>query len=173
MNKRLTLFVILGLVIAAVVSYLIFQRWFRLANDEAPIIVKNGSITAEISSGVWVPGDNSYRHVTGNSFGNNLWVQIELTTQPCADISGNQVHIDYSVPGPQTTFHGSNTGTSLTPRSEFRQETTMRLRRGQLGDGGYISGVRAGSSKGCDFTQANLRAICIWRTSSFDRGLCQ
>ena len=173
MNKRLTLLLVLGLAIAAIVGYVIYKRFSGFANDEAPIIVKNGSMTVEIRQGAWVNGGTHWGHVTGNQSDDDLWVQIDLTSGPCPVISGNQVHIDYSGGGPQTTFHASNTGTRLTPRSEFAQETPDRLRRGSSDDGGHITGVRAGSQQGCQITQQTLRVICIWTNPDFDPARCQ
>lgn len=172
MNKRLTLFLLLGLAVAAAVGYLMYRRLFRIANDEAPIIVKNGSMTAEVKRGTWVDENTHWRHQSDNTNGNTLWVQIERTTDSCPIVEGARVQIEHSQGG-LTTFHPNVNGTFLTPKNDFSKDQGVeRLRRGSQG---YITAVHVpgAPSQPCPFTQNNLRAICIWTTSAIDSSQCQ
>jgi hypothetical protein len=171
MRKR----VIAGVVAVAVVAglYLFFKP---KANDEGPIIVKNGSMTVE-TGGTWADNGATWRNDTGQQHHNELWVMVRRVDGQVCEDSGRPVHIDYSDTALQANFNvtgGSDPRTVLAPKGGFTRESSQRLRHGSQGDGGYITGVRVGSTAlNCGLTATNLQVICIWSTPSGNPAECR
>jgi hypothetical protein len=159
---------VVGLTVAAlaVAAYVISKK---LSDDEAPIIVKNGSMTVDTVDGRWEEDGGSWRNETGKQHGNELWVKVVLTNSTTCRGSGHPVVIDYSAAGFQAIFNvtgGKTPRTIVAPRAQLNLETSQRLRHGAAGDGGYITGVRIGGNPlQCGITQSNLDAIHICSAS--------
>src|SRR5262245_28559 len=80
------------------------------SDDEAPIIVKNGSTTIETFDGTWTDDQGArWKNVTNKTHRNELWVRVDFTdgTTSCK-ASGHPVRIDYSQAGFQAIIHFAN-----------------------------------------------------------------
>jgi len=157
-------------VVGAVIVWIIVTS----SEDEAPIIVKNGSMTIE-GGGAWQEDGGTWSYETGNDHQNNLWVRVDLTDgAPCKG-TGHPVRVEYSVQGFQAIFTvagGATPKTKVAPRAGLNRETPQRLRHGSQGDGGHITAVRIGANQlSCNITQNNLGAINI--CSSANVPACQ
>jgi hypothetical protein len=136
---------VLVLVLAGV---LILQR-IRAADEEAPIIVRNGSIEIETQDGQWQDGGGDWVNQTsGKVNGGDLWVKVTSSTGTCR-AQGKPVHVQYSVPGNQVTFTTSGAWwwarTRVSPKSAIAYVDGKHLRSGAVGDGGHITEVRTQS----------------------------
>jgi hypothetical protein len=142
------------------------------SEDEAPIIVKNGSMTIEIEDGAWQEDGGAWSYESGKDHKGELWVRVDLTSGgPCKG-TGHPVRVDYSEQGFQAIFNvvGNPARTKVSPKGQLTADGTQRLRHGA--SGGYITGVHIGGSQlTCDITQTNLSAISI--CSSADVEKCQ
>lgn len=142
------------------------------SEDEAPIIVKNGSMTIEIEDGAWQEDGGAWSYESGKDHKGDLWVRVDLTSgDPCKG-TGHPVRVDYSEQSFQAIFNvvGNPARTKVSPRGQLTAESTQRLRHGA--SGGFITGVRIGNSQlTCNITQTNLSAINI--CSSADVEKCQ
>ena len=146
-------------VAAAVIIWIVTSA----SEDEAPIIVKNGSMTID-TDGTWQADGGVWSNETGKHNDNDLWVRVNLTNKTTCKGSGHPVHIEYSVNGFNAIFNvaGNPARTKVAPRNGLVLETNHRLRHGTQADGGYITGVRInGSLLTCDITQNNLDVINI------------
>lgn len=157
-------------VVGAVIVWLVVTG----SEDEAPIIVKNGSMTIE-TGGEWQEDGGTWSHESGKGHQNNLWVRVDLTNGATCKGTGHPVRVDYSIQGFQAIFTvagGSTPKTKVAPRAGLNRETPKRLRHGSQGDGGHITAVRIGANQlSCDITQNTLSAINI--CSSANVPACQ
>jgi hypothetical protein len=138
------------------------------SDDEAPIRVRNGSMTID-TDGTWQADGGAWSNETGKDHHNDLWVRVNLTNGTTCKGSGHPVHIEYSVNGFNAIFNvvGNPARTKVAPRNGLVFETNHRLRHGTQADGGYITGVRInGSLLTCDITQNNLDVINICSSAS-------
>ncbi len=168
-----------GIVAAVVVSALLarlhvagFDAMFKSYSDddEAPIIVRNGSLHIETTDGHWEPnGDANWSNETRSSSDNlgYFWVRVNLKNGThCAD-SGKTVQLDYSDASFNPVFttgggRGGQTRTQVAPRGQLDREDPQRLRHGAIGDGGYIKAVNVGGNALCSpLTSANLDKVLI------------
>ena len=133
------------LVLAVIVGVFILLR-IRAADEEGPIIVKNGSIEIATLDGEWQDGNSEWiNQTTGRINANDLWVKVTSSTGTCRAV-GKPVHIQYSDPGVQVTFTTSGiwwfTKTRVTPKSAITRVDGKHLRAGTAGSG-HITEVRA------------------------------
>ena len=141
------------------------------SEDEAPIIVKNGSMTID-TAGTWQEEGGAWSNETGKDHKGDLWVRVNLTDGTACRGSGRPVHVEYSVGGFKAIFTvaGNPARTKVSPRGQLNLDGTHRLRHGA--SGGFITGVNInGVALTCNITQNNLDAINI--CSSADVGECQ
>jgi hypothetical protein len=151
----------------------------RLSNDdEAPIIVRNGSMHIETTDGRWTPegGDWSNETPPDKVHDNDLWVAVISTTGqkcPAALTHGHPVIVRYSDPGVQAHFNpgGNPTRTKVKLTGQWRRDGDHHLSHGTAGDGGSIAEIRIGQPLQCDLSKGNLREIRI--CSSVTRRECQ
>lgn len=151
----------------------------RFSNDdEAPIIVRNGSMHIETTDGNWTQEGSDWSNETpaGKVHDNDLWVAVVSTTgSKCtAPAPGHPVIIRYSAPGVQAHFNpgGNPIRTKVKLTGQWNRDDDHRLSHGSAGDGGHISEVRVGGTLlACDLTASNLRAINI--CSSADVTACR
>ena len=127
------------------------------SEDEAPIIVKNGSTTIETFDGKW--GDDqgaNWRNDTNKTHNNELWVRVDFTdgTSSCK-AAGHPVRIDYSQAGFQATFNFANGRTKVSPKGGLTGVNDQLLQHGNHTDGGHITDVRVNGQPipGCDATK--------------------
>lgn len=165
--------------VAIVIIVLVLIVWAgcrrRFAEDEGPIIVKNGSMTIDSAdnTGKWNDdGGGSYSHDTDNNAEGHLWVLVRYKNssfcpanggQP-APAQGDKVDIDYSNANFKPTFKvvGNNPPRTKVPKNGLNKESDKRLRHGQAGDGEYITGVEVDNQPlNCQITKDNLEEIKI------------
>jgi len=144
MRNRVFIAVAFGVIFLAV-ALVIWQR-IRAAQDEGPIIVKNGSIDIETLDGQWQDGGGDWVNQTSGTVNHgDLWVKVTSSTGTCR-AQGKPVHVQYSVPGNQVTFTTSGlwwwTKTRVSPKSGIAYVDGKHLRAGTAGDGGHITEVR-------------------------------
>jgi hypothetical protein len=143
------------------------------SDDEAPIRVRNGSMTID-TDGTWQADGGAWSNETGKVNHNDFWVRVNLTNGTTCKGNGHPVQVEYSVAEFKAIFHtaGNPVRTKVEPRNGLVLETNHRLRHGTQADGGYITGVRInGNLLTCDITQNNLDVINI--CSSAKTGGCQ
>lgn len=157
-----------GVVVAVVVVWWVVTG----SEDEAPIRVRNGSMTIE-TSGEWKDDGGAWSNETGKKgHKGDLWVRVDRANAPSCMGTGRPVHIEYSAGGFQAIFNvaGNPARTKVSPKGQLTKETNQLLRHGS--SGGYITGVRInGTALTCDITQTNLKVINI--CSSADVADCQ
>jgi len=134
--------------ILVVISVFIWQR-IKSSQDEAPIIVQNGSIDIQTIDGQWTDGNSEWINQTsGTVNANQLWVKVTSSTGTCR-ANGKPVRVQYSDPSVHATFTTSGVWwfakTRITPRSGITFVDGKHLRAGSAGDGGHITEVRAQS----------------------------
>lgn len=158
-----------------------FSVFFKILSDddEAPIIVRNGSMDLEIPSahaGEWQNNNNgawSYETPADKVHDNNFWVRVDLNNGSQCRGTGHVVNIDYSV----TSFHaiftpgggltGSTVRSQITPKSQIDYVDAQHLRHGAKNDGGHIKDVTVDGQSvkngqaDCGITQTNLVQVNI------------
>jgi hypothetical protein len=132
-------------VLLVLVGLFILQK-IRSADEEGPIIVKNGSIDIETLDGEWKDGKSEWINQTSGTINSNdLWVKVTSSTGTCRAM-GKPVHIQYSEPGVQVTFTTSGmwwfAKTRVAPKSAIARVDGKHLRAGTAGSG-HITEVRA------------------------------
>jgi hypothetical protein len=172
---RKTAYTALALALVITVGASGCSKFRGKAEDEGPIIVKNGSMTIETDdpNAAWQDEGGVWSNETGKDHRRNLWVRVDLTdgTMCRATGPGHPVQIEYSIAGFQPIFNvvGNPARTKVSPKGQLDRETNQRLRHG---DGGHITGVRInGTLLTCNITRDNLKAINI--CSSPDTAVCQ
>jgi hypothetical protein len=146
----------------------ILQR-IRAADEEAPIIVRNGSIDIETMDGEWQDGGNDWINETsGKINGGDLWVKVTSSTGTCRAV-GKPVHIQYRVPGNQVTFTTSGfwvwSKTRVSPKSGINYVDGKHLRAGTANDAGHITEVRA-QNLTCSLSPASANVVISICSSS-------
>ena len=137
---------------AVVVVGLLALLWTRSGSseDEAPIIVKNGSIDIETADGEWKAGDDAWvNETTGKHNHNELWVKVTSSTGTCRGV-GQPIRVQYSKSNDSAVFAtgGSFLGrhrTRVGPQAVIIYVDSKHLRAGTAGDGGHINAVQARS----------------------------
>lgn len=134
-----------AILVLVIAGLFVLQR-VKSAQEEAPIIVRNGSINIETQDGQWNDGGNEWINQTSGTVNSgDLWVKVTSSTGTCR-ASGKPVHIQYSVPGNQVTFTTSGvwwfSKTRVSPKSAIALVDSTHLRAGNAGDGGHITEVR-------------------------------
>ena len=143
---RIKMYATAAVIVLVIAGVFILQR-IRSSDEEAPIIVKNGSIDIETQDGEWKDGNTEWINQTsGTVNANDLWVKVTSSTGTCR-ASGKPVHIQYSTPSVHVTFTTSGmwwfAKTRVTPKSGIAFVDGKHLRAGNAGDGGHITEVRA------------------------------
>jgi len=115
------------------------------SSDEAPIIVKNGTIEIETTDGEWKDGNDAWiNETTGKHNDNELWVKVTSSSGTCR-ASGQPVKVQYSQQTVQAVF---TTGgflrhkTRVGPKGGVTYVDSKHLRAGTAGDGGHITEVQ-------------------------------
>ena len=138
---------------AVVVVGLLLLLWMKGGSkeDEAPIIVKNGSIEIETADGQWKAGDDVWvNETTGKHNAKELWVKVTSSTGTCRGV-GQPIRIQYSKSNDRAVFTtgGSFLGrhrTRVGPQAIITLVDSKHLRAGTAGDGGHINAVQARSA---------------------------
>jgi hypothetical protein len=149
-------------------------------DDEAPIIVRNGSMDFDIddpSHGEWKDNNNAWSFETpsGKVHQNRFWVRADLKDGSHCSGTGQVVRIDYSDPSFHALFNpgngidGTTKRSQLTPKGNGQIEgvDAQHLRHGAHNDGGYITDVRVNGQPlkngqaDCTITQANLDQVNV------------
>jgi len=143
--RRKILYVTAAVIVVAVVA-IVWQR-IRASEDEAPIIVKNGSIEIETLDGEWKDGNDAWINQTsGKINSDDLWVKVTSSTGTCRAV-GKPVQVQYSQPNVRAVFTTSGfwwtTKTRVSPQAGLAFVDRKHLRAGTAGDGGHITEVRA------------------------------
>jgi hypothetical protein len=186
--KKLTMVQVAGVAAVSISAVLLLLglfdigplQFFKLRDDdEAPIIVRNGSLDLIIQTardGKWVDNHNatwSYETPAGKVHDNDFWVRADLTGNTHCHGQGHVVQIDYSL----TSFHaiftpaagvnGSTTRTQIQPKPQIEFVNDQLLRHGRNGDGGHIENVKVdgrplqNGKENCVITQANLVQVSV------------
>jgi hypothetical protein len=135
-----------AVLVLLVAGLFIWQR-IKSSDEEAPIIVKNGSIEIETLDGEWKDGNTEWiNQTTGTLNANDLWVKVTSSTGTCR-AAGKPVHIQYSQPNVHVVFTTSGVWwtakTRVSPKADLALVDGKHLRAGTPGDGGHITEVRA------------------------------
>lgn len=170
---RKVLFVVVALAITAFAC----SKSKIKADDEGPIIVKNGSMTVDTTdnTGKWSEDQGEWsQETTGKTHHGDLWVlviyndgtfcpAVGTPAQP-APKQGTPVKIEYSESNfnPMFKLNGNRDKTRVS-KQDLAKESDQRLRHGQQGDGGYITHVK---DLDCDITKENLNQIKICSSES-------
>ena len=143
----------------------------RGADEEAPIIVKNGSMHVDTQDGKWVENGNTWSNETPPqaNHGPNFYVLVKLKSGPNCTGNGREVRIDYSdtTLNPVFTSGGGPGGrarTQLAPRRKFSlvdPATPKQLLHGSDGDNAYITKVSVGAQTCDGLTRETLDEIRI------------
>ena len=163
MDKKKVIAAAVVVVAVAVVIFIVTS-----SDDEAPIRVKNGSMTIE-TDGTWQEEAGNWSNETDKDHHNELWVRVDLTDGTKCKGNGHPVQVEYSAAGFKAIFNpaGNPARTKVAPKAGLDRETNQRLRHGSSGDGGYITGVRInGTLLSCNITQNNLSVINICSSGS-------
>jgi hypothetical protein len=119
------------------------------SEDEAPIVVKNGSIEIETVDGQWKAGDDVWvNETTGKHNDKELWVKVTSSTGTCRGV-GQPIRVQYSKQNVRAVF---TTGgffrhkTRVGPKGGITYVDSKHLRAGTPGDGGHINAVQARSA---------------------------
>jgi hypothetical protein len=161
-NKNLLIGGIVVVVVVAAVVYFLTK-----ADEEGPIIVKNGSMYVEIASGSWGDGGAHWVYESGQNHGGDLWVKVTTNSQSCTG-TGRPVQVTYSEAAFQTTFNVAAGRTIVAPKNGFTLNGQRLTHEGP----GYITGVRIGGNDlSCGMTSTNLVEINICSSGSV--GACQ
>jgi hypothetical protein len=142
MRKRI--YVTAAVIVVAVVAIV----WLRIrsSEDEAPIIVKNGSIEIETADGEWKDGNDAWINQTSGKINSGeLWVKVTSSTGTCRAV-GKPVQVEYSQPNVRAVFTTSGfwwtTRTRVSPKAGLTFVDRKHLQAGTPGDGGHITEVR-------------------------------
>lgn len=142
-------------------------------DDEAPIIVRNGSMHIETTDGTWTAEGSDWSNGTPSNkvHRNDLWVAVVSTTgaKCIAPAPGHPVIIRYSDPAVQAHFNpgGNPVRTKVKLTGQWNRDDDHRLSHGTAGDGGHITEVRIGGTLlACDLTASSLSAINICSAST-------
>jgi hypothetical protein len=152
-------------VAATVVLVVVAIVWWRTqsADEEAPIRVKNGSMTIDTEDGTWQADGGAWSNETvKKEHKGELWVRVNLTSGTTCKGSGHPVQIEYSDVGFKAMFNvvGNPPRTKVGPKGQLDRDGDKRLKHGASGE--YITGVKInGSALNCDITQNNLDVINI------------
>jgi hypothetical protein len=154
--KRFTLTqkIVIGLAgVAAIVVLALALKKVLADDDEAPIIVRNGSmdfVIQDANDGKWDNNGNaswSYETAPNKIHNSRFWVRADLSGGVHCYGDGNVVHFDYSQPGFQAVFtagrgsNGSTIRTQIVPKPKIFYVDDQHLHHPEQNDGGYISGV--------------------------------
>lgn len=150
-------------------------RLFQIkAEDEGPIIVKNGTMTVDTKddTGEW-NDDGDWSHDTnGKIHGGKLWVLViyknasfcpAVSSQPVPK-EGDKVDVNYSDGNFKAKFKvvGNNPPRTKVAKNDLVKKTDQRLQHGQDGDGGFITSVDIDNQPlDCQITKDNLDQIKI------------
>ena len=114
-------------------------------DDEAPIIVRGGSIEIETADGEWKEDNDAWiNQTTGKYNDKELWVKVTSSTGTCRAF-GQPVRVEYSNQNVRAVF---TTGgffrhkTKVGPKAGINYVDRNHLRAGTPGDGGHITEVR-------------------------------
>jgi hypothetical protein len=139
---RRIMYVAAAIVVVALVA-IVWQR-IRSSEDEAPIIVKNGSIEIE-TVGEWKDGNDAWINQTSGLNAGDLWVKVTSSTGTCRGV-GKPVQVEYSQPNVRAVFTTGGvfwaTKTRVSPKAGLTFVDRKHLRAGTAGDGGHITEVR-------------------------------
>jgi hypothetical protein len=135
---------------AVVVVGLLLLLWMKGGSkeDEAPIIVRNGSIEIETADGEWKNGDDAWVNETaGKHNDKELWVKVTSSTGTCRGM-GQPIRIQYSKSNDRAVFTTGGSflaphRTRVGPQAVITFVDSKHLRAGTPGDGGHISAVQA------------------------------
>jgi hypothetical protein len=138
---------------AIVVVGLLAILWIRrgASEDEAPIIVKNGSIEIETVDGQWRDGDDAWiNETTGKHNDKELWVKVTSSTGTCRGV-GQPIRVQYSKSNDRAVFTTGGSflaqhRTRVGPQGIITYVDGKHLRVGTPGDGGHINAVQARSA---------------------------
>ena len=159
--------------VVVVVAGLIIWQIVTSSGDEAPIRVRNGSMTIDTEDATWQDEGGAWSNETGKKeHKGDFWVRVDLTDGNSCKGTGRPVQIEYSAGGFKALFNvvGNPPRTKVSPKGQLTKESDTRLSHGATGE--YITGVRInGNTLTCDITQNNLKVINI--CSSADLKDCQ
>jgi len=145
----------------------------RFAEDEGPIIVKNGSMTVDTDA-KWTDDTNQWSNETDKNHHGELYVRVDLTDGNKCTGSGHPVHIETNESSFTAKFNvvGNPSRTKVTPKNDFTQQSDQRLKHDDSGTATYITKVKInGSDLSCNITKDNLVAVSI--CSSPDVAACK
>jgi len=157
--------------VVVVVAGVIIWQIVTASGDEAPIRVRNGSMTID-TDGEWKEDGGAWSNETGKEHKGDFWVRVDLTDGNTCKGTGRPVQIEYSAGGFKAMFNvvGNPPRTKVSPKGQLNKESNKRLSHGASGE--YITGVRIkGDTLTCDIRQNNLKVINI--CSSADAADCQ
>ena len=167
--QRRIMYVTAAVIVVAVVA-IVWQR-IRASEDEAPIIVKNGSIEIETLDGEWKDGNDAWINQTsGKVNSGELWVKVTSSTGTCRAV-GKPVQVQYSQANVRAVFTTSGfwtTKTRVSPQGGLAFVDRKHLRAGTAGDGGRITEVRA-QNLTCTISAASANveiSICSSRNAT-------
>ncbi|MDP9323324.1 MAG: hypothetical protein M3P13_06785 [Acidobacteriota bacterium] len=121
------------------------------SSDEAPIIVKNGSIEIETVDGQWRDGDDAWVNETaGKHNDKELWVKVTSSTGTCRGV-GQPIRVQYSKSNDRAVFTTGGSflaphRTRVGPQTIITYVDSKHLRAGTPGDAGHINAVQARSA---------------------------
>ncbi len=138
---------------AVVVVGLLALLWMKSGSseDEAPIIVKNGSIEIETVDGQWSDGDDAWVNETaGKHNDKELWVKVTSSTGTCRGV-GQPIRVQYSKSNDRAVFTTGGSflaphRTRVGPQTIITYVDSKHLRAGTPGDAGHINAVQARSA---------------------------
>ena len=165
--------VVAGVIAVVVVVVVVVILRTLTSEDEAPIRVRNGSMTIDTEDGTWQADGGAWSNETvKKEHKGELWVRVNLTSGTTCKGSGHPLQIEYSDVGFKAMFNvvGNPPRTKVGPKGQLDPDGDKRLKHGASGE--YITGVKInGSALNCDITQTNLDVINI--CSSADVKGCQ
>jgi hypothetical protein len=172
--KRIAIGAAIGAGVAILVSALIGPF---AGDDEAPIIVKNGTMKMESGSGTFVADGNEYSHETRGDHKKDLWVKVFLTqaveTCTATETRTNRLSIEYNNGAFTATLQPKGSllkahRTKITPKDSWKLDRPYRLIYPPAGGSGFITKVTASGWR-CELTAAGqLEQINICSSSSSD-----
>ena len=133
-----------AIIVVSLVAVVLLR--IRSSEDEAPIIVKNGSIEIGTTDGEWKDGNDAWINQTAGKINSGeLWVKVTSSTGTCRAV-GKPVQVEYSKPNVRAVFTTSGfwwtTKTRVSPKAGLTYVDRNHLRAGTAGDGGHITEVR-------------------------------
>jgi len=141
------------------------------SQDEAPIIVQNGSMTIDTANDAKWGGEdaNQWSNETGKSHRGDLWVWVYFkgVTAPACSGQGTPVEIYYTPGSFKAKFDvvGNPPRTKASPKGQLEKRSEQRLGYGADGVG-YIDHVEIHNQRlpNCNITPTNLDSIHICST---------